>query len=57
VLNYQNTLEFPWLPLPKFRSELSDDVVQAGHQVLVVIPMSAAIAACALRLQLRYGEE
>jgi len=57
VLNRQNTPEFPWLPLPKFRRELSDDVVQARHQVPVVILMSAAIDACALRLQLRYVEE
>lgn len=48
--------ELPWLPLPKFGSEESDDF-QAGHQVPVVIPVSAAMAVCALHLQLRYGEK
>ncbi|XP_073262526.1 uncharacterized protein [Populus alba] len=48
--------ELPWLPLPKFGSEESDDF-QAGHQVPVVIPISAAMAVCALHLQLRYGEK
>lgn len=48
--------ELPWIPLPKFGSEESDDF-QAGHQVPVVIPVSAAMAVCALHLQLRYGEK
>ncbi|XP_015898388.2 uncharacterized protein LOC107431882 isoform X2 [Ziziphus jujuba] len=50
--------ELPWLPLLKFRSEEeSDSFLQAGHQVPVVIPLSAAMAVCALHLQLRYGEK
>ncbi|CAK7337463.1 unnamed protein product [Dovyalis caffra] len=50
--------ELPWLlPLPKFGSVESDDVAQGGHQVPVVIPVSAAMAVCALHLQLRYGEK
>ncbi|KAJ6759405.1 hypothetical protein OIU74_025983 [Salix koriyanagi] len=48
--------ELPWLPLPKLGSKDSDDF-QAGHQVPVVIPISAAMAMCALHLQLRYGEK
>lgn len=49
--------ELPWLPLPRFGSEDYEDSVQAGHKVPVVIPMSAAMAICALHLQLRYGEK
>ncbi|KAF5726008.1 hypothetical protein HS088_TW23G00745 [Tripterygium wilfordii] len=49
--------ELPWLPLPKFISQESDDFVAAGRQVPVVIPISAAMAVCALHLQLRYGEK
>ncbi|KAM7275537.1 hypothetical protein ACFE04_017403 [Oxalis oulophora] len=47
--------ELPWLPLPGFNT---DGFVQAGrHQVPVVVPVSAALAVCALHLQLRYGEK
>lgn len=49
--------ELPWLPLPNFGNEESDNFVQAGRQVPVVIPISAAMAVCALHLQLRYGEK
>lgn len=49
--------ELPWLPLPNFGGEESDNLVQAGRQVPVVIPVSAAMAVCALHLQLRYGEK
>ncbi|KAK4601875.1 hypothetical protein RGQ29_011116 [Quercus rubra] len=48
--------ELPWLPFPNFSNEESDNV-QAGRQVPVVIPSSAAMAVCALHLQLRYGEK
>ncbi|KAK9947792.1 hypothetical protein M0R45_003397 [Rubus argutus] len=50
-------VELPWLPLPKFGNEESDNIVQASHQMPVVIPLSAAMAVCALHLQLRYGEK
>ncbi|XP_041008208.1 uncharacterized protein LOC121252570 isoform X1 [Juglans microcarpa x Juglans regia] len=49
--------ELPWLPFPNFGNEESDNIVQAGRQVPVVIPLSAAMAICALHLQLRYGEK
>ncbi|KAK1550370.1 hypothetical protein Q3G72_018103 [Acer saccharum] len=49
--------ELPWLPLPNFGNEESDNLVQAGRQVPVVIPLSAAMAVSALHLQLRYGEK
>ncbi|KAL9443621.1 hypothetical protein AB3S75_016897 [Citrus x aurantiifolia] len=49
--------ELPWLSLPNFGGEESDNLVQAGRQVPVVIPVSAAMAVCALHLQLRYGEK
>jgi hypothetical protein len=49
--------ELPWLPFPNFRNEESDNVVQSGRLVPVVIPLSAAMAVCALHLQLRYGEK
>nr|POE71596.1 putative glycosyltransferase [Quercus suber] len=48
--------ELPWLLFPTFGNEESDNV-QAGRQVPVVIPLSAAMAVCALHLQLRYGEK
>ncbi|KAF3441883.1 hypothetical protein FNV43_RR15798 [Rhamnella rubrinervis] len=44
--------ELPWLPLVKFISE-----EELGRQVPIVIPLSAAMAVCALHLQLRYGEK
>ncbi|KAM5547606.1 hypothetical protein ABKV19_001874 [Rosa sericea] len=49
--------ELPWLPLSKFGNEESDNIVQASRQMPVVIPLSAAMAVCALHLQLRYGEK
>ncbi|XP_021807100.1 uncharacterized protein LOC110750994 isoform X2 [Prunus avium] len=50
--------ELPWLPLPNFGTqEESDEIVQEGRQLPVVIPLSAAMAVTALHLQLRYGEK
>uniref|UniRef100_A0A803NSX8 Exostosin GT47 domain-containing protein n=3 Tax=Cannabis sativa TaxID=3483 RepID=A0A803NSX8_CANSA len=49
--------ELPWLPLLKFDNEESDSFLRAGRQVPVVMPISAAMALCALHLQLRYGEK
>ncbi|XP_021900105.1 LOW QUALITY PROTEIN: uncharacterized protein LOC110816280, partial [Carica papaya] len=49
--------ELPWLPLPSFGSDELDYVAQAGRQVPVAVPISAAMAVCALHLQLRYGEK
>ncbi|XP_050377927.1 uncharacterized protein LOC126795138 isoform X2 [Argentina anserina] len=49
--------ELPWLPLPRFDNEESDNIVQASRQFPVVIPLSAAMAVSALHLQLRYGEK
>uniref|UniRef100_A0A5B7B9C3 Alpha/beta-Hydrolases superfamily protein n=1 Tax=Davidia involucrata TaxID=16924 RepID=A0A5B7B9C3_DAVIN len=49
--------ELPWIPFPRFGSEESGEVVQAGRKVPVVIPVSAVMAVCALHLQLRYGEK
>lgn len=48
--------ELPWLPFPNFGNEESDNV-QAGRRLPVVIPLSAAMAVCALHLHLRYGEK
>ncbi|CAI0543453.1 unnamed protein product [Linum tenue] len=49
--------ELPWLPLPSYASGESDDLVQVSRQVPVVMPISGAMALCALHLQLRYGEK
>lgn len=49
--------ELPWFPLLKFGSENSDNLVLPGGQVPVAIPLAAAMAVCALHLQLRYGEK
>ncbi|KAF7851873.1 hypothetical protein BT93_L2021 [Corymbia citriodora subsp. variegata] len=49
--------ELPWLPLLKFGSENLDELELPGGQVPVAIPLSAAMAVCALHLQLRYGEK
>ncbi|XVE98112.1 hypothetical protein REPUB_Repub03eG0077300 [Reevesia pubescens] len=49
--------ELPWLPLPKFGNAEFDDAGRLGHQVPIVIPVSAAMAVCALHLLLRYGEK
>ncbi|MBA0846467.1 hypothetical protein Goshw_002526, partial [Gossypium schwendimanii] len=49
--------ELPRLPFLKFRNSEFDDVSQLGHQVPIVIPVSAAMALCALHLLLRYGEK
>ncbi|XP_061343879.1 uncharacterized protein LOC133289873 [Gastrolobium bilobum] len=48
--------ELPWL-LPKFGAEESDSFDESGRQVPIMIPISAAMAVCALHLQLRYGEK
>ena len=49
--------ELPWLPRLPFENEESENFLRAGRQVPVVIPISAAMALCALHLQLRYGEK
>ncbi|KAH0672524.1 hypothetical protein KY290_026616 [Solanum tuberosum] len=49
--------ELPWLPLPGFGEDESENVIQAGCKVPVIVPVSAALALCALHLQLRYGEK
>lgn len=49
--------ELPRLILPKFGSTVSDQFVESGRQVPVMVPVSAAMAAFALHLQLRYGEK
>ncbi|KAK7319958.1 hypothetical protein RJT34_04687 [Clitoria ternatea] len=49
--------ELPWLLPPRFRTRESDAVVESGRQVPVMVPISAAMAVCALHLQLRYGEK
>lgn len=49
--------ELPWLVLPKFGVKESDPLIESSHQVPVMIPVSAAMAVCALHLQLRYGEK
>lgn len=49
--------ELPWLPLLKFENDEFNDFPRAGPQVPVVMPLSAAMAVCALHLQLRYGEK
>ncbi|CAN1125956.1 hypothetical protein LINPERPRIM_LOCUS4757 [Linum perenne] len=50
--------ELPWLPLASFGfGESEDNMVQGGRQVPVVMPISGAMALCALHLQLRYGEK
>ncbi|XP_010688288.2 uncharacterized protein LOC104902270 isoform X1 [Beta vulgaris subsp. vulgaris] len=49
--------ELPWFPLPTFSDGPSNDCVQPSRKVPVVIPLSAAMAVCALHLRLRYGEK
>lgn len=49
--------QLPSLPLTGIGTRESDVCDQTGHQVPVVIPASAAMAVCALHLQLRYGEK
>ncbi|KAK8535441.1 hypothetical protein V6N12_056959 [Hibiscus sabdariffa] len=49
--------ELPRLPFLKFGSSEFDNVSGLGHQVPIVIPVSAAMAVCALHLLLRYGEK
>ncbi|KAL8129677.1 hypothetical protein V2J09_018832 [Rumex salicifolius] len=50
--------ELPSLPLPTFLfGRASDDQVQAARILPVIIPISAAMAICALLLLLRYGEK
>ncbi|KAI3443737.1 hypothetical protein Pfo_000402 [Paulownia fortunei] len=47
--------ELPWLP--RFGSEDAEDAALAARKVPVIVPVSAAMALCALHLQLRYGEK
>eukprot|EP01018_Ginkgo_biloba_P007753 Gb_05021 [translate_table: standard] len=47
--------EVPWLPLPGPISS-SQEIMQ-GTKLPVVIPLAAAMAVCALHLDLRYGEK
>uniref|UniRef100_A0A7N0UEZ7 Uncharacterized protein n=1 Tax=Kalanchoe fedtschenkoi TaxID=63787 RepID=A0A7N0UEZ7_KALFE len=47
--------ELPWIPFPSFGNDDTDDSTQAVRKVPVVMPVSAAMAVCALHLQLRYG--
>lgn len=49
--------EIPWFPLPHFGTYNSVDAVQATRTVPVIVPVSAALAICALHLELRYGEK
>ncbi|GMI94835.1 hypothetical protein HRI_003152800 [Hibiscus trionum] len=49
--------ELPRIPFLKFGSSEFDNVSGLGHQVPIVIPVSAAMAVCALHLLLRYGEK
>lgn len=49
--------ELPWFPLPTLCGVPSNDYVQPSRRVPVVIPVSAAMAVCALHLKLRYGEK
>lgn len=49
--------ELPWLPFPNLCGESTDDCVQVSPRVPIVIPISAAMAICALHLKLRYGEK
>ncbi|KAI4379398.1 hypothetical protein MLD38_005702 [Melastoma candidum] len=51
--------ELPWLPILKFGSDDSDNsnIVLSRGNVPIVIPLSAALAICALHLRLRYGEK
>ncbi|XP_073132280.1 uncharacterized protein [Henckelia pumila] len=47
--------ELPWLP--RFGTEDAEDAAKAARRVPVIVPVSAAMALCALHLQLRYGEK
>ncbi|XP_028806527.1 uncharacterized protein LOC114761344 isoform X2 [Neltuma alba] len=49
--------EVPWLTLKDNEAEDSNICIQSRRQVPVVMPLSAAMAVCALHLQLRYGEK
>ncbi|XP_047269116.1 uncharacterized protein LOC107870692 isoform X4 [Capsicum annuum] len=49
--------ELPWLPLHGFGDDDSESFIKAGCKVPVIVPVSAALALCALHLQLRYGEK
>eukprot|EP01018_Ginkgo_biloba_P001769 Gb_15024 [translate_table: standard] len=48
--------ELPWLSLPGSSSS-SEEVASQGAKLPVAIPIAAAMAVCALHLQLRYGEK
>ncbi|CAM6037118.1 unnamed protein product, partial [Sphagnum compactum] len=47
--------ELPWLPGSNADLGRSSDV--GGARVPVAIPLAAAMAVCALHLELRYGEK
>ncbi|KAI9118959.1 hypothetical protein K1719_009634 [Acacia pycnantha] len=51
--------EVPWLPLKDHEAEEPNGniCIRSRRQVPVVMPVSAAMAICALHLQLRYGEK
>lgn len=49
--------QLPRLPLPKSYTVESDTFSESGYQIPVVIPISAAMAVCALHLRLRYEEK
>lgn len=47
--------ELPWLP--RFGTEDVENAAIVARRVPVIVPVSAAMALCALHLQLRYGEK
>ncbi|KAG8376054.1 hypothetical protein BUALT_Bualt09G0023700 [Buddleja alternifolia] len=47
--------ELPWLP--QLTNEDAEDAGLAARKVPVIVPVSAAMALCALHLELRYGEK
>nr|GMC58841.1 Chitinase-like protein [Ipomoea batatas] len=50
--------ELPWIPIPRLGSkDAAALLLQSGFKVPVILPVSAALALCALHLQLRYGEK
>ncbi|KAI4376586.1 hypothetical protein MLD38_014332 [Melastoma candidum] len=60
TMSHISHAELPWLPILKFCSDDSDNsniVLSRGGNFPIVIPLSAAMAVCALHLRLRYGEK
>lgn len=49
--------ELPWAPFPSFGHYNDDITIQTARRVPVIMPVSAAMALCALHLKLRYGEK